>query len=125
MLVIAVAAVWPLLQYTGTANDVRWHCRNGTYMVPTGSNGLVDIVMVDTNPFLSRYKKKDWYNNAGGCARAPAVVEVGAVQELCAGVRRCSCVMQQLLQWLQATSAGQHSSCVSLHMAYYTPLEAS
>ena len=53
-------------QYTGTpANDVRWHCENGTWSVPTSSNGLLDIVMVDTNPFIPRYKKDPWYNNAG------------------------------------------------------------
>ena len=54
-----------LLQYTGMISDMRWHCRNGTYMVPTGAGGLVDILMMDTNPFLRRYQKTSWYNNAG------------------------------------------------------------
>eukprot|EP00879_Flechtneria_rotunda_P026546 GHRR01028314.1.p1 GENE.GHRR01028314.1~~GHRR01028314.1.p1 ORF type:complete len:327 (+),score=74.41 GHRR01028314.1:349-1329(+) len=56
----------PVWQYTGTFNDVRWHCQNGSWTVPTGSNGLLDIVMIDTNPFLQEYKAKAWYNNAAG-----------------------------------------------------------
>jgi hypothetical protein len=39
-------------------------------MVPTGAGGLVDILMLDTNPFVRRYQKTAWYNNAG---KSPAL----------------------------------------------------
>eukprot|EP00878_Enallax_costatus_P022880 GHUV01024314.1.p1 GENE.GHUV01024314.1~~GHUV01024314.1.p1 ORF type:complete len:373 (+),score=81.50 GHUV01024314.1:129-1247(+) len=57
------SATW---QYTGQLNDARWHCQNGVYSVPTGSNGLVDIIMMDTNPFQTQYTSQSWYYNAGG-----------------------------------------------------------
>jgi len=46
-------------------NDARWHLSNGSWAVPNLPPGLVDIVMVDTNPFITRYLKKGWSNNAG------------------------------------------------------------
>lgn len=52
-------------QFTGRISDPRWHCHNGTYLVPTGARQLLDVLMVDTNPFITRYKKEPWYNNAG------------------------------------------------------------
>jgi hypothetical protein len=54
------------MQFTGRVNDVRWHCQNGTYNVPTGNAGLLDIIMMDTNPFMPHYQKEAWAKNAGG-----------------------------------------------------------
>jgi len=53
-------------QHTGRLNDARWHLQNGSYAVPTGARQLVDIFMVDTNPFITRYRDEPWFNNAGG-----------------------------------------------------------
>lgn len=57
------SSVW---QFTGRPNDVRWHCQNGTWNVPTGNAGLLDIVMIDTNPFMPHYLNEAWSKNAGG-----------------------------------------------------------
>lgn len=54
------------MQFTGRPNDVRWHCQNGTWNVPTGNAGLLDIVMIDTNPFMPHYLNEAWSKNAGG-----------------------------------------------------------
>jgi hypothetical protein len=56
------------LQQTGRINDARWHLQNGSYAVPTGAQGLLDIFMVDTNPMIPRYRDETWYNNAGALA---------------------------------------------------------
>jgi hypothetical protein len=53
------------MQFTGRVNDVRWHCQNGTYNVPTGNAGLLDIIMMDTNPFMPHYQNEAWSKNAG------------------------------------------------------------
>ena len=54
------------LQFTGRSNDARWHLQNGSYAVPTGAPQLLDIFMIDTNPFITRYRDQPWFNNAGG-----------------------------------------------------------
>lgn len=53
------------MQQTGRLNDARWHLQNGTYAVPTGAQGLLDIFMIDTNPMIPRYQKEKWWKNAG------------------------------------------------------------
>lgn len=54
-----------IAQYTGRFNDMRWHSQNGSFNVPTGDGRLLDIVTLDTSPFIARYKAEPWFNNAG------------------------------------------------------------
>eukprot|EP00775_Hariotina_reticulata_P007997 gene7997-8195_t len=76
------SSVW---QYTSSFNDKRWNCQNGTFTVPTGNSSLVDIIMMDTSPFVTAYKFTPWYNNAGGLKdQNPEAIKQQLTQSLAA-----------------------------------------
>ena len=65
-------------QYTGQLNDARWHCQNGTYMLPASAGGgAVEVLFFDSSPFITRYAAEPWFHNAGGLAEQ----DVGALRE--------------------------------------------
>lgn len=76
------SVMFVVLQYTGRLNDARWHLQNGSYSVPTGNKGLLDIFAIDTSPMIKRYRDEPWYNNAGACIRGLAGI---------CGVNYCTC----------------------------------
>ena len=57
----------PVWQFTSAArNDARWHLSNGSWAVPGLPPALLAVVMLDTNPFITRYMTKGWAANAAG-----------------------------------------------------------
>ncbi|GBF89772.1 hypothetical protein Rsub_02942 [Raphidocelis subcapitata] len=62
-------------EFTGARNDARWHLANGTWAVPGLPSGLLEIFMVDTNPFITRYLPESWSANAGGSNVRPGEPE--------------------------------------------------
>eukprot|EP00887_Chlorella_sp_A99_P005353 scaffold1.g5353.t1 len=95
------------------ARDARWRCERSYSTLLAG--GRVELFLVDTNPFIERYRDQAWASFPGGLATQSAVAQLAEVE---ARLARSQAEWKLLVGHHPARSNGHHGNNSEVIVAF-------